>query len=66
MKNTEIKTMSVEELEQALKSEKEALQRLKFAHAITAVENPLKIRSTRRYIAQIKTELRARELAQSK
>jgi large subunit ribosomal protein L29 len=64
MNNTEIKSMTEEELMSNIKSEKETLQRLKFAHAVSSVENPMKIRATRRYIAQLQTELRARQLAQ--
>jgi large subunit ribosomal protein L29 len=63
MKNTEIKELSEQELVEKIQSEKEAMQRLKFAHAISAIENPMKIRATRRLIAQLKTELRAREIA---
>jgi large subunit ribosomal protein L29 len=64
MNNTEIKSMTEEELMSNIKSEKETLQRLTFAHAVSSVENPMKIRATRRYIAQLQTELRARQLAQ--
>jgi large subunit ribosomal protein L29 len=63
MKNEEIKSMSTDELMEALKSEQENLTRLKFAHAISPIENPMKIRVSRKTIARIKTELRAKELA---
>ena len=63
MKNVEIKSMTKEELIEAIKSEKGVLQQLKFAHAISTVENPMRIRATRKYIAQLQTELRAKELS---
>lgn len=63
MKNEEIKSLSTDELMEALKSEQETLTRLKFAHAISPIENPMKIRSSRKTIARIKTELRAKEQA---
>jgi large subunit ribosomal protein L29 len=63
MKNEEIKSMSPDELMEALKAEQENLTRLRFAHAISPIENPTKIRTSRKTIARIKTELRAKELA---
>lgn len=55
--------MSSDELMEALKAEQENLTRLRFAHAISPIENPTKIRLSRKTIARIKTELRAKELA---
>lgn len=63
MKNSEIRALSLEELKQKIVSEKEALQKLKFAHAISPIENPMKIRLTKKLIARLKTELRAKESA---
>jgi large subunit ribosomal protein L29 len=61
MKNTELLTLSVEELQQRLIAERENLQKLKFAHAISPVENPMRIKDTRRTIARILTLLRNKE-----
>ena len=41
MKNSEIRSLSVEEINQKIAGEKEALQKLKFAHAISPIENPM-------------------------
>jgi len=57
MKNQEIQSYSIEELEQRIAVERENLTRLKFAHAISPIENPMKIRETRRLIARLKTQL---------
>ncbi|MGE0590374.1 MAG: 50S ribosomal protein L29 [Cyclobacteriaceae bacterium] len=62
MKNSEIKAYSVEELREKIGSETEGLRKLKFAHQISAIENPMKIRETKNMIARLKTELRAKEL----
>lgn len=62
MKNAEIKAYTVDELKEKIGSEKEALRKLKFAHQISSIENPLKIQETRRLVAHLKTELRAKEL----
>ncbi len=63
MKNSEIRALSVAELEQKISSEREAYNKLKFAHAISPIENPIKIRETRKLIARLETELKAKELA---
>lgn len=60
MKNSEIKALSLEELQEKVIQEQENLQRLKFAHATNPIENPMKIRVNRKLIAKIQTELTAR------
>ena len=56
-KNQEIKTLNLDELAERIKAERDNLQKLKFAHAISPIENPMKIRETRRLIARLKTQL---------
>ena len=60
MKNSEIKSLSVEELKEKISSEVESLNKLRFAHAISPIENPVKIKQARRNIARLKTELNAK------
>ena len=60
MKKSEIKALSVEQLKQNVAAEQDRLLKLKFAHAITPIENPMRIRQSRRLIAQLMTELNAR------
>jgi large subunit ribosomal protein L29 len=62
MKNADIKALSTAELNEKLRSEKETLRKMKFAHKVSAIENPMKINETRKLIARINTELRAKEL----
>lgn len=62
MKNSEIKALSATELKEKIGSEKEALRKLQFAHQISAVENPMKIKDARKLVARLQTELRAKEL----
>ena len=61
MKNTEIKDLTLDELKEKLGSEKESLRKMKFAHQVSAIENPMKIKETRRLIARINTLLRQKE-----
>ena len=62
MKNSEIRALSDAELKQKLASEKEALHKLKFAHEVTPIENPMKIKQTKKLVARLQTALRAKEL----
>jgi len=61
MKNAEIKGLTVAELNEKIGSEKETMRKMKFAHQISAIENPMKIRETRKLISRLKTELTAKE-----
>jgi len=60
MKQSEITALSPEQLEQTISFEKDRILKLQFAHAITPIENPMRIRQSRRLIAQLMTELNAR------
>jgi large subunit ribosomal protein L29 len=60
MEASEIKGLSIDELKNTIAEQKEQLRRLKFAHAVSEVENPMKIRLTRKTIARLKTELIAK------
>ena len=57
MKNSVIRTLTIEELQQRLLSEKEQLQKLKFAHAVSPIENPMKLKEARKIVARISTVL---------
>jgi large subunit ribosomal protein L29 len=61
MKNTEIKGLTVAELKEKIGSETENLRKIKFAHLISSIENPMRIKETRKLIARLHTELTAKE-----
>jgi large subunit ribosomal protein L29 len=61
MKYSEIKGLNLAELKEKLGSEQEALRKMKFAHQVSAIENPMKIKETRKLIARLKTELSSKE-----
>ena len=65
MKNSEIRALTVEELMQKIKGEQESLDKLRFAHAISPIENPMKIRETKKLIARLHTALKQKELETS-
>lgn len=60
MKKTDLKSLSVEQLSEQLVAERERLQKLKFAHAITPIENPNRITQSRKEIARLLTELNSK------
>lgn len=56
----ELRSKSVEELQDAAASAESSLRNLRFAHAVSPIENPLRIRAARKEIARLKTELQVR------
>jgi len=62
MKMEELKELPVEELKLRLRDIELELSNLMFQHATHQLDNPLKIRTTRREISQIRTLLREYEL----
>ena len=62
MKTSEIKDLTTEEIREMIETEKAALTKMKMNHAVSPLENPMLIRTTRRNIARLMTELRKREL----
>jgi len=61
--NKELKGLSEQELTIRQKEDSLRLKKLEFAHALSPIENPMSIRSLRKDIARIKTELQKRALA---
>lgn len=62
MKSAEIKELTTKELIEKIDTEKAHLSRLKLNHAVSPLDNPLKITEARKNIARLMTELRKREL----
>ena len=63
MKNSEILELTTEELTARISEEKGNLTKLKFAHAVSAIENPSRINKVRKDIARLNTELKKRKAA---
>ena len=62
MKASEIRDMNVDEMEQKLSDLKEELFNLRFQHEIGQLENPQRMKETKRDIARIKTIIREVEV----
>ncbi|HEZ7989366.1 MAG TPA: 50S ribosomal protein L29 [Ruminococcus sp.] len=63
MKASEIKEMSVDELNEKLSNLKEELFNLRFQLAINQLDNTARLKAVKKDIARIKTTLREAELA---
>jgi large subunit ribosomal protein L29 len=60
--NKSLKDLNEKDLKARISEDALRLKKLEFAHAISPLENPLSIRSLRRDIARLKTELKKRTL----
>jgi len=65
MKNAEIRALSLEDLKQQIKTEQTNGQALRFAHAISPLENPIRLKQSRKNVARLLTELTRREKEQA-
>jgi len=61
MKQTEIMSLSKEDLQDKLTEYRKQLAELKMTHVISPLENPLQIKTARRVIARLKTALSNQE-----
>jgi len=66
MKASEIKELSVKEIEERIDNEKNFLIKQKLNHAISPLDNPLKIRETKKTIARLETIRREKLLEENK
>ena len=55
-----LKDLSESDLQARIQEDELRLKKLEFAHAISPLENPMSVRSLRRDIARLKTELAQR------
>ena len=62
MKQLLIKDLSTKELIDKLADEEIMLAKMKLNHAISPIENPMKIKMSRKTIARLQTELRMRQI----
>ena len=63
MKAAELRELSVEDLKAKIAEESNALNKLVLNHAVSPIENPVVIKTTRRLVARLKTVLNEKEQA---
>lgn len=66
MKASEIKELSTQELIERIDDYKKVLTRMRLNHAVSPLDNPNKLGATKKDIARLNTELRAREINENK
>jgi len=62
MKASVVKEMTTQELKDALADERASLSKMRMAHTISPIENPMNLKYSRKSVARMLTELRRREL----
>lgn len=65
-KKAHIKELTTKELQERIDAEKSVLTKLTLNHAISPLDNPMKVRNTRRDIARMMTEMSKRKQTQNK
>lgn len=66
MKTSEIRELTIKEIEERIDTEKTQLLKLRLNHSISPLDNPMKITETRKNIARLKTILHQRNLNENK
>ena len=66
MKASIVKELTTEEVVDRIKEERESWKRMKLNHAVSPLENPLQLKTSRRFIARLETELKSRQLKETK
>jgi large subunit ribosomal protein L29 len=61
MKQQEIAQLSIEDVNDRIIDMKDQLKKMELTHVVSPLENPLQIRSIRRTIARLNTELTKRK-----
>ena len=57
-----LKEMSEADLKSRIEEDELRIKKLKFAHSVSPLENPMSIRGVRKDLARLKTELRNKKL----
>jgi len=66
MKASEIRELSTPEIIERIDENKKVLTRLRLNHAVSPLDNPNKIRESKKDVARLKTELRVRQINEKK
>ncbi len=56
-----LKTMSEQDLKNRITEDELRIKKLKFAHSVSPLENPMSIRDLRKDLARAKTEMQSRK-----
>ena len=62
MKSTELKTLPNKELVERYKEEKKLYQKMKFQNTVAQIDEPHKLKATRKNISRMLTEMNSRRI----
>jgi len=62
MKQDIVKDLTTDEVREKIKEERASYRKMKLAHAVSPLDNPMKIRNSRKVIARLETELKKRTI----
>ncbi|HBH48978.1 MAG TPA: 50S ribosomal protein L29 [Bacteroidales bacterium] len=65
MKASELRELTIKELEEQLENEKSFLVKQRLNHAVSQLDNPLKLKETRRNVARLSSVLREKQLKEN-
>ena len=65
MKPTEIRELKLSEILERIENEENFITKQKLNHAISPLDNPLKIRESRRNLARLKTILKEKQMQEN-
>jgi large subunit ribosomal protein L29 len=65
MKPTEIRELTLSEILERIENEENFITKQKLNHAISPLDNPLKIRESRRNLARLKTILKEKQMQEN-
>ena len=65
MKASELKELTLKELEEKIENEQSLLAKQKLNHAVSPLDNPQKIKETRRNVARLLTVLRQKQSSET-
>ena len=60
MKQNIVKDLTTDEVRDKIKDERATYRKMKLSHAVSPMENPMKMRNSRKVIARLETELKKR------
>lgn len=66
MKASELRELTIKEIEEQIENESAFFVKQRLNHSVSPLDNPLKLQETRRNIARLKTVLREKQLEENK
>lgn len=66
MKAPELRELTIKEIEEQIENESTFLTKQRLNHAVSPLDNPMKLQEMRRNIARLKTVLREKQLEENK